>query len=365
MKIAHLTSAHPRYDTRVFKKECCSLAEVGYKVFLVVADGKGFELNTNIEIIDVGYYASRFKRMVYATYEIYKVALQLDAKIYHFHDPELLLVGLMLKKNGKKVIFDMHENTDLQIMSKLWIPKFLRRSIAFLYHYLEIYVIKKLDAVIVPQNEMKNRFSKYNRIEVVANYPSRTVADDFKNVKNKYGLIYAGSITEARGVFNMLDLICSLSKINEKYILTLAGSVDSKLLAKLKNHPGWSNVKFLGLISEDSLYLEYAKNSIGLILFNNVGQYYMSNALKLFEYMQNGMFVIMPNFGNWLDFNMENKAGLCLDPLDFERNSQIINGLTNFELMVHGRSNFELMSSRFMWSNELIKMDIVYKELLG
>lgn len=30
--IAHLTSAHPRYDTRIFIKQCRSLAAHGYSI---------------------------------------------------------------------------------------------------------------------------------------------------------------------------------------------------------------------------------------------------------------------------------------------------------------------------------------------
>jgi len=45
MKITHLTSAHPRYDTRIFIKMCSSLAKIkNYKVSLVVADSKGENL---------------------------------------------------------------------------------------------------------------------------------------------------------------------------------------------------------------------------------------------------------------------------------------------------------------------------------
>ena len=53
MKIAHLTSVHPRYDTRILRKMCCSLTALG-KVYLVCAEGKSNEVFKNEDIIDVG-----------------------------------------------------------------------------------------------------------------------------------------------------------------------------------------------------------------------------------------------------------------------------------------------------------------------
>lgn len=52
--IAHLTPAHPRNDTRIFHKMCKSLAATGYRVTLVVADGKGSGVAAGIVVQDVG-----------------------------------------------------------------------------------------------------------------------------------------------------------------------------------------------------------------------------------------------------------------------------------------------------------------------
>ena len=52
--IVHLSSAHPRYDTRIFIKMCSSLAELGYVVSLVIADGLGDEVINELSIFDVG-----------------------------------------------------------------------------------------------------------------------------------------------------------------------------------------------------------------------------------------------------------------------------------------------------------------------
>ncbi|MCY0910721.1 hypothetical protein [Massilia antarctica] len=54
LTIAHLTSAHPRRDTRIFIKQCQSLAHHGHDVTLVVADGKGDEVVGAVRVSDVG-----------------------------------------------------------------------------------------------------------------------------------------------------------------------------------------------------------------------------------------------------------------------------------------------------------------------
>ena len=52
--ICHITTVHPRYDTRIFLKECISLNKL-YKVHLIVADGLGNEVKNGVFIYDVGY----------------------------------------------------------------------------------------------------------------------------------------------------------------------------------------------------------------------------------------------------------------------------------------------------------------------
>ena len=61
MHIVHLTSAHPRYDIRIFLKQCISLAK-RYTVSLIVADGLGDEVKHHIQIFD---YSSYFQIIVY------------------------------------------------------------------------------------------------------------------------------------------------------------------------------------------------------------------------------------------------------------------------------------------------------------
>ena len=100
-KITHLTSVHARYDTRIFIKMCSSLAKKeNYEVFLVVADGKGNESKNGVAIVDVGAKTGgRISRMTQTAEKVYQKAKELDSDIYHLHDPELIPIGLKLKKN--------------------------------------------------------------------------------------------------------------------------------------------------------------------------------------------------------------------------------------------------------------------------
>ena len=109
MKIAYLTSVHPRTDTRVFEK-MCERVSVNNEVVLLCADGKGNKFRKNLSIYDLGKSNNRFNRMWKTCNMIYSKALTINADIYHIHDPELIRIGLKLIKKGKKVVFDSHED---------------------------------------------------------------------------------------------------------------------------------------------------------------------------------------------------------------------------------------------------------------
>ena len=54
-KVCHLTSVPRRYDTRIYEKECGSLARAGYEVVLIVNDENGGETADNgVRIVSTG-----------------------------------------------------------------------------------------------------------------------------------------------------------------------------------------------------------------------------------------------------------------------------------------------------------------------
>ena len=181
MKICHLTSVHPRNDTRIFYKECSSLAKAGHSVTLVVADGQGDEEKNGVHIIDSGAKPkSRITRMQQTVEKVVGKSISINAEIFHLHDPELLRLVPKLLKHGK-VIYDVHEDLPRQIMSKHWIPKFLRRSIAFISEITENYYAGKVNGIITATPFIKERFAKVNqRVVNINNFPK---LEEFREIE--------------------------------------------------------------------------------------------------------------------------------------------------------------------------------------
>ena len=63
-RVTHLTSVHSRSDIRIFVKQCRTLAQAGYDVSLVVADGKGYAEEEGVRIYDVGASNGRLSRFL-------------------------------------------------------------------------------------------------------------------------------------------------------------------------------------------------------------------------------------------------------------------------------------------------------------
>jgi len=184
MRIAHLTSVHPRYDTRIFLKQCRSLADAGFSVSLVVADGKGDEIISNISIFDVGKPKNRLDRMLSITRRIWSKANNLDCDIYHLHDPELIPIGLKLKKRGKKVIFDSHEDISKQILGKHYLNPLVRKIVSAVYAVYERSVLKKYDLLIAATPFIRDNLAVWHpRVIDIENYP---VIEEFGNNNNPY-----------------------------------------------------------------------------------------------------------------------------------------------------------------------------------
>lgn len=360
-KVCHFTSVHNRYDPRVFHKQCQSLSKK-YDTYLLVADGLGSEIKNQIKIEDVGIRNSNIILRVLVTgFRIFKLANRLKADIYEFHDPELIPFGLLLRIMGKKVIFDMHEDMEKQLLIRPWVPRFLKKPLSKVYLLFERFFLRYFNAVFVPQEFMLKKYSKYFHTVLINNY----LLDDFYPAvlpqKKVSKLLYVGSISRPRGIINLLNAIQ-----DHNLTLTLVGSFSDKLLEnEVKNHQSWKKVDFKGFISFEDVRKLYFNDYIGIIPFSNLGQYGHPFIIKLFEYMAFGLPIIMPKHGDWLRFNNDFKVGINTNTEDPKEFSQAIDKLINQDVSKYSENGITAVKKSFLWSSIEKKLMSCYSSIIN
>ena len=366
LKIAHLTSAHPRFDIRIFAKMCKSVALSGWTCMLVVADGKGDAVADGVSIYDAGASKGRFERIFLTTRRVYRKALTLNADIYHLHDPELLVVGYLLHKAGKKVIFDSHETVHLQIFDKQYLG-ITRWPIAFIYKWLERFICKKLSAVIGATPAISGYFQSQNIAAVnVNNYPH---ADEFASAdditseadwsKRNY-LTFVGVMTKERG---LQEAIGAIELAHSPVKLALIGNVSDKDLKTLFDQS--PKTDFLGWKNRQELPEIFAKTLAGLVVFWPMKNHIESQPNKLFEYMAAGLPVIASDFPLWRQIVGNADCGLLVNPHDPVEIATAVDYLANHpqEAERLGANGRYAVREIYNWQAEEKKLVELYKNV--
>src|SRR5580698_7581609 len=129
-KVVHMTSVHTPFDPRIFHKECRSLARAGFDVTVIGTNWQDGEKD-QVMVKSVLGNPSRLSRMTHTVWRIYKEAKKQKADVYHFHDPELIPIGLLLRADGKSVIYDIHEDMPKEILSKHYLPRWSRGLVSW------------------------------------------------------------------------------------------------------------------------------------------------------------------------------------------------------------------------------------------
>lgn len=364
-RLAHLTCVHSRTDTRIFHKMCKSLSKEGMQVALVVADGKGDEMNSGVNIFDVGRPGNRLLRAFISGWRIYKRSLAIGADVFHLHDPELIPIGILLRYRGYNVVFDSHEDIPKQILNKPYLPKATRYTVSLFFGLLQKMACKKFNGLIAATDSIHQSLSSINtNIITIHNYPilNEVPVAHIKNKNSKY-ICYVGAISKIRGAMEMVQC---MTHVTADVKLLLAGEITEKNLEnEMRNNPGWKSVNYYGFVNREKVYEILDESIAGLVILHPTENYLDSLPVKMFEYMSAGIPFIASDFPKWRKIVDRHQCGILVDV----GNSKTIAGaidelIRNPEMAKRlGDNGRAAVTAEFNWGVEFERLCSFYQSI--
>jgi glycosyltransferase involved in cell wall biosynthesis len=304
---------------------------------------------------------SRILRMTKTVWAVYQKARTINADIYHFHDPELIPIGLLLKLEGKKVIYDVHEDVPKDILGKTWITPVLRKPVAWLIRNLENFAAKRFNAVVAATPYICDRFLKLGCHAVnVNNYPILTelYLPDVDWSKKERVVCYVGGIFYIRGIFEIIEAI-DQSDVK----LLLAGQFSPiELRERAISMRGWDKVEELGQLNRSEVAQTLARSMAGLVLFHPEPYHLDAQPNKMFEYMSASLPVIASNFPLWKEIIEGNQCGICVDPMNPAAIGEAIQWLIDHpdEAKRMGENGRRAVEKKYNWESQVISLTKLY-----
>jgi glycosyltransferase involved in cell wall biosynthesis len=368
-RVIHISLAHTPTDVRIFEKECKSLAEAGYEVYyLVPKTTNSHKDGVYLRTLSQNDSKSRLRRIIGRSYAAYCAAIKLQGDIYHLHDPELIPVGMMLKLKRKIVIYDAHEDAPIEAIS---LNKQRRLNGILLSLTWRLYLIMAriaFDGFIAATPTIAQTLPQ-KKTAIVRNYPrlERFVKTNRTEVPTEKAktLIYIGTISEIRGIKQMLDALALIPKQLKIKLQIIGEFTSSSLKNSAMAHSAWQMVDYHPHQPWTHVIEKLSKATIGLVLLHPTPEYKVSLPVKLFEYMASGIPVIASDFPLWRTIVDSAQCGLLTDPLNPQQIAETINKLIEKPDLCHkmGRAGQDAVHKRYSWHSEKENLLALYKRL--
>jgi len=367
-KIVHMTSVHDLFDTRIFHRECSALRTAGYDLVLIAPHAHDEEI-AGISVRAVPRAANRIMRILHTVPLVFYRAWRERAALYHFHDPELIPIGLLLKAAGKRVIYDVHEDLKSQILTKPWIWPPLAGIVARLSRAMERLGERSFDGLVAATPQIMDIFPSARSV-TVQNFPDPTElgpGGSLPYAERPPQVAYVGSLTQVRGIVEMVSAMANLPPAVPAELVLAGRFAPLGLERSVRQEPGWQRVRYLGWCARAQVAEILGAARVGLVVLHPVPNYLDAYPVKLFEYMAAGIPVVASDFPLWRRIVTEAGCGMLVDPREPRQIAEAIAWLLgNPERAAQmGEAGREAVLSRFNWDSEGRKLLRFYHTLLA
>ena len=355
---------HRWNDNRIFFKEAASLAKE-YNVELHAP--ANFKRNhvQGVEIYGLQRWRKESDRKAIRI-ELWRRLRKSKTFIFHFHDPELIWIGIKAKLIlKKKVIYDIHEDVGATIMCKNRFNLVQKVLYSIAYKLLEYIAGFIFDHFILSDLYKSPRESATT---IILNYPiiPETINKNNKNID----LLYLGAVTEDRGIFLIIETVANLVEQYPNIKVEIVGSIPLLIKSRIEDEikaKKLNDVIFLrGFIDYNSASDYMQRSKIGLCLLLPTPNYINSYPTKLFDYMTSGIPIVGSDFGYLGKIINEAQCGYAVDPNNRNEIVSVIKKLlsSNNDRRNMGNNGMNYIKKTFNWDSEEKKLLSLYSKLM-
>ena len=277
-------------------------------------------VHPGIRFVGVPFFAKIWQRVLFVHPRLIWHALRSSARLVHLHDPELIPLGLLLTALGRRVIWDVHENTRRQFSAKKIHASFPLR---WLFNFFDRLAQRHFHLIFAETSYLAGYQNLRKPHAVVLNYAPLSLLEPFRR-KPDTALVpeffYIGQLSFARGLDVLVAACARLHDEFPDFRVHLFGPLGFDVFdrAAMERVPGFGlaqpHLIFHGPTDARRAFPVAARCLAGLALPKPVGDFPDSYPTKLFEYLALGLPVIASDFPLYRAVVEPPGCGLCIDP---------------------------------------------------
>lgn len=361
MRVVHFTTVHKPFDTRIFHKECRTLAAAGHDVTLI-ASGAPDEVVDGVRLEPIPATSGRLSRAVLGTYRLGRRLAALDADVYHFHDPELLVLASLLSWR-RRFVYDAHEWLSADLLSKPYLSPRRAKVMSKVAGVVEHVLARRMVHVVAATPTIAAQFPS-DRVTVVHNYPDLDELGDGEVSIDEYSARprvggYVGGVTAERCGVEMYDAVASL--VADGVGLVVAGPFDDEVSPHDR-----AGVTYRGVLDRPGVAAVLREVRFGVVLLRAAPNCVDALPTKFFEYAAAGLPVVVSRSTRYLaEIAERDGTGVVVDEEDPASIAQGMRWLLDHPAEAHamGQRGARAVRERYNWSAEGRSLVGVYEAL--
>lgn len=382
-RVCVLSSVHIALDNRVFYREAQSLRRGGHEVILI-AIHECDEVRDGIQIVGLPRVPRWRRPLLWLT--LLRHGLRSRADVYHFHDPELLLVAPWLRLlTGSPTVYDVHESYADFIRVKDYLPLWLRTPISWVFRLLEPLLARLQSALVFADDEIAAAFEGIRRPKATLfNFPERSFVehavattqsrclDTSDGERAAHTVLYLGGLERNRGSRLLVEAFARVCQDVPEARLLLVGhfvpaELEDEVRADARKRGIEGAITTTGRLPFDEIGPHLARATMGWVPWQPVAKNKKNIPTKLFEYMAYALPVVSSDLPSTRPFVDQGVNGYLVDAQDAAAHAEAILRLIARpeEAQAMGEAGQDLVRTQYNWDAMEERLLALYQALLS